>query len=60
MPGNDFWLFDNRLVRFGYFSGNGDFVADEQVEEPAAVQLCATAFEAVWDRAIPHQDYRIV
>ncbi len=59
LPGNDFWLFDNRLIQFSHFSGDGDFVADELVDDPKVVEFCSLAFEAVWERAIPHQDYRI-
>jgi len=59
LPGNDFWVFDNRLVRFGYFAGNGDILDDEFTEDEAVVHLCTTAFESVWHRAIPHQHYRI-
>jgi len=59
LPGNDFWVFDDRLVRFGYFAGNGDILDDEFTEDEAVVRLCATAFESVWQRAIPHREYRI-
>jgi hypothetical protein len=59
LPGNDFWLFDDQLVRFGYFSGEGTYLGDEVDDDPAVVKLCASAFEAVWDRAIPHEEYRI-
>ncbi|MFG3049848.1 DUF6879 family protein [Kitasatospora sp. NPDC048239] len=31
---------------------------DEVTTDPAVVKLCASAFEATWDRAIPHEDYR--
>lgn len=58
LPGNDFWLFDDRLVRFGHFAGNGDFIDNELMEDPKVVQLCASAFEAVWGRATPHEQYR--
>ena len=34
LPGNDFWVFDGRLVRFGHFSGDGDIVEDELVTDP--------------------------
>jgi hypothetical protein len=27
--------------------------------ETAVVELCAAAFEAVWERAIPHEAYRL-
>ncbi len=59
LPGNDFWLFDGRLVRFGYFSGEGTYLGDEVTDEPAVAKLCGDAFESVWARATPHEDYRI-
>jgi len=58
LPGNDFWVFDSRLVRFGYFAGDGDIHVNMLADEPAVVRLCATAFEAVWERAVPHAEYR--
>lgn len=58
LPGNDFWLFDDRIVRFGYFDGDGNYVGDEVVENPTVVALCRSAFAAVWERAVDHSDYR--
>jgi hypothetical protein len=58
LPGNDFWVFDDRLVRFGYFAGDGEFLEHELVDDPAVAKLCTSAFEAVWDRAVPHAEYR--
>lgn len=58
LPGNDFWVFDGRLVRFGHFAGDGEFVDDELSGDPAVVGLCASSFEAVWERAIDHEQYR--
>jgi hypothetical protein len=58
LPGNDFWVFDDRLVRFGYFAGNGEYLDAELTEDPAVVKLCTSAFEAVWERGIDHQDYQ--
>lgn len=59
LPGNDFWLFDGHLVRFHHFSGDGDIVEDEMVSDPAVARRCSEAFEAVWERAIPHAEYRL-
>ncbi|MGW1506892.1 DUF6879 family protein [Streptomyces mirabilis] len=59
LPGNDFWLFDDRLIRWNHFTGDGAWVGEEFSEDPAAAKLCADAFEAVWERAIPHEDYKI-
>ncbi|WP_037907033.1 DUF6879 family protein [Actinacidiphila yeochonensis] len=58
LPGNDFWLFDDRLVQFNVFDGVGRWVHTDQTEEPAVARACASAFEAVWQRAVPHDDYQ--
>ena len=59
LPGNDFWLIDGRLIRWNHFSGDGASAGGEISEDPAAAKLCGTAFEAVWERAIPHDKYKI-
>jgi hypothetical protein len=58
LPGNDFWVFDDHTIRFGYFAGDGELVGHEVCRDPDVLKLCLSAFEAVWDRAIPHEDYR--
>jgi len=58
LPGNDFWVFDGRIVRFGYFAGNGEFVGHDVWEDPDVVKLCTSAFEAAWERGVDHDDYR--
>lgn len=58
IPANDFWVLDGRLVRFGYFGGDGSFGEYELCDDPAVARACAEAFEAVWERAIPHAQYR--
>jgi hypothetical protein len=57
LPGNDFWLLDDRVV-FNHFSGDGEWVDGEVVTEPAIVNFCTTAFEALWQRGIDHADYQ--
>jgi hypothetical protein len=59
LPGNDFWLFDGRLLRIHHFSGDGRVVEDELCDDPAVVAMCSAAFEAVWDRAVPHGTYQL-
>lgn len=58
LPGNDCWIFDDTTVQFGIFNGDGEIVAHEVTTEPAVVQLCTAAFEAVWKRTVPHEEYR--
>lgn len=59
MPGCDFWIFDEQVIRVHDFAGNGDFLGEEFSDDRALVELNAAAFERVWGRAIPHQDYEI-
>ncbi|MCF2531767.1 DUF6879 family protein [Yinghuangia soli] len=59
LPGNDFWLFDGETLAVNHFSGDGDWLDVEVTEDPAVVKLCAEAFESVWERAVPHAEYRL-
>jgi hypothetical protein len=59
LPGNDLWIFDDRLIRFGLFTGDGQFVRHVLNDDPDVVQQCNAAFEAVWSRATPHDQYRV-
>jgi hypothetical protein len=60
IPGNDFYLLDNRLVIFLHYAGNGLGVGKVASIDPHDIQLCRTAFEAVWQQAIPRRDYKPV
>lgn len=59
LPGNDLWIFDDSVVRFGLFSGDGAFLENAVSDDPAVVKRCADAFETVWERATPHESFRI-
>ncbi|MFF0227595.1 DUF6879 family protein [Streptomyces sp. NPDC004629] len=59
LPGNDFWLFDGRLIRWNHFTGDGGSAGQELSDDPAAAKLCAAAFDEVWSRAVPHEQYEI-
>ena len=59
LPGNDFWLFDDQLVHWNHFAGDGSSQGPELTDDQGAVKLCHDAFEAVWDRAVPHDQYEI-
>lgn len=58
VPVEDFWLFDGRVLLWNHFAGDGSWVGEERSEDSAVAQLCASAFGAAWERAIPHQEYR--
>ncbi|MFJ4804586.1 MULTISPECIES: DUF6879 family protein [Streptomyces] len=58
LPGTDLWMFDGSAVLFTFFSGDGDVVDRVWNTEPAVLDLVNTAFETVWARAVPHEDYK--
>lgn len=58
-PGNCFWAFDDRVVRFNHFTGEGASAGPEVRDESQVVTLCSTAFERAWGRAVPHEDYEV-
>ena len=60
IPGNDFYLFDDHLVVFLIYSGTGLNTADDTSTDPADIELCRSAFDAVWKLAVPHRDYQPV
>jgi hypothetical protein len=60
IPGNDFYLFDGRLVIFLTYTGNGLAAGKFASAEVADIRLCRESFEAVWKLAIPHREYRPV
>ena len=59
VPGNPYWVFDDGLVRFTLFGGDGEVQGSQYSDDAGVVEACQSAFEAVWQLAIPHQDYRI-
>ncbi|GGX65018.1 hypothetical protein GCM10010358_19240 [Streptomyces minutiscleroticus] len=59
LPGNDFWLFDDESVLFNHFAGDGTMTGEELVTDPTIVSLCSSAFDSVWEIAIPHEEYRL-
>ena len=58
IPGNDFYLLDDRLVVFLHYAGNGLAVDKVTSVNPAAINLCRSAFDAVWELAVPHNEYQ--
>lgn len=60
IPGNDFFVLDDRLVVWLHYAGSGLGVAKETTTDPDVIRLCRDAYEAVWKFAIPHRDYTVV
>ncbi|MFD4244386.1 DUF6879 family protein [Streptomyces sp. NPDC058525] len=61
LPGNDCWVFDGEIVLFNHFSGDGNWSEPgwEVRSEPAVARLASAAFEAVWERGIPHEKFTV-
>lgn len=61
VPGADLWIFDNETVLFNHFTGDGNWADPdmELVTDPTVVRQCTTAFERIWERAAPHDQYTI-
>lgn len=60
LPGNDFYLFDDRLVTFLIYAGSGLAVDKVTSTDPHDIRICRAAFDAVWRLSIPHRDYEPV
>jgi hypothetical protein len=59
VPGNPYWVFDDHLVRFTIFGGDGEVEGSQYSDRSAVIGACTAAFDAVWQLAIPHHEYRI-
>lgn len=59
LPGSgDFYVFDDELVLFLHYAGNGTNASFEITDDPQTVRMCRQAFDAVWDLTLPFHDYR--
>jgi hypothetical protein len=57
LPGNDVWILDDSVLQFYLFAGDGRFVGNDVSTDPEVVNLCASAFEAAWERGVDHDQY---
>ncbi|MBT2404429.1 MULTISPECIES: DUF6879 family protein [unclassified Streptomyces] len=56
--GNDWWLFDGRLLAVGHFDGDGRVLGSELVETPDVVAECVRVRDLLWALATPHREYK--
>ncbi|MGH3320025.1 MAG: DUF6879 family protein [Streptosporangiaceae bacterium] len=62
VPGCDLWVFDDSVVIFNHFAGDGSRPSDatERREDAVLAQRVAGALDTIWKRAIPHEKYKPV
>ncbi|RKN12121.1 DUF6879 family protein [Streptomyces radicis] len=61
LPGNDLWVFDETAVLFNHFDGHGNWSSPkwEVRTEPDLIAQVRGSLRAVWDRAVPHEQYKV-
>jgi hypothetical protein len=60
LPGADLWMFDQRVVLYNFNAGDGEHVPGyEYTSDPRHVAQVVSAFEQVWERATPHEEFRV-
>lgn len=58
VEGNDWWLFDDRLLTVGYFHDDLRVKGSELVTDPAIVADCIKIRDQLWPLATRHSEYR--
>ncbi|MFJ5678854.1 DUF6879 family protein [Streptomyces sp. NPDC093097] len=58
VAGNDWWLFDDKLLAVGHFDDTGRVLGSEVIEAPAVVAECVRVRDLLWEMAIPHNEYK--
>lgn len=58
-PAGDVWVIDDQVVLFLYFSGDGDLVSSDLIDDPQMATACASAFAAAWERGTDHAEYQV-
>ncbi|MEI5033789.1 hypothetical protein RB201_16375 [Streptomyces sp. S1A(2023)] len=60
LPALDGWVMDDRLLILHHFSGEGQWVSPgmEVCDDVQAAERYAHAYDAAWQRGIPHEEYR--
>lgn len=57
VEGNDWWLFDDKLLAVGHFDADGRVLGSELMEAPSAVVECVRVRDLLWGIATPHNLY---
>ncbi|MFE4827399.1 DUF6879 family protein [Streptomyces sp. NPDC056672] len=58
VEGNDWWLYDDRLLAVGHFDSEGRVLGSEIIEDPDIVSECVRLRDLFWAAATPHTEYK--
>ncbi|MGI5528520.1 DUF6879 family protein [Streptomyces syringium] len=58
LRGNDWWLYDDRLLAVGHFDQDGRVLGSQLIEDPQVVTECAQVRDQLWGLAVPHAEYK--
>ncbi|WP_326765780.1 hypothetical protein OG978_15395 [Streptomyces sp. NBC_01591] len=58
VAGNDWWLYDDRLLAVGHFDPEGRVLGSEIIEDRDIVGECVRLRDLLWSVATPHTEYK--
>jgi len=58
VAGNDWWLFDDKLLAVGHFDDAGRVLGSELIETPSVIAECVRIRDLLWGVATPHGAYK--
>jgi hypothetical protein len=57
LPGDDYWLFDSRVLLRMHFDGGDAFLGGEVIEDPAVIVQHNYWRDAAWHHAVRRDDF---
>ncbi|MEU9376178.1 DUF6879 family protein [Streptomyces sp. NPDC048255] len=58
VDGNDWWLFDDRILAVGHFDETGRVLGSELIEDSDVVAECVRVRDLLWASAVAHREYK--
>ncbi|MGW7351018.1 DUF6879 family protein [Streptomyces sp. NPDC054784] len=56
--GNDWWLYDDRLLAVGHVDSEGRTLGSEIIDDVEVVAACRHIRDVLWETAVPHDAYK--
>ncbi|MER5439705.1 DUF6879 family protein [Streptomyces sp. NPDC002790] len=58
LDGNDWWLFDDKLLAVGHFDETGRVLGSEVIDDSETVAECVRVRDLLWASATQHSEYK--